>query len=363
MIMNNNNYISKYIHIVFAHDAKFSNSLVNMIRENSTAFYWPEHHFVFAHETPYKEFSDYDNMTLDTSNDNLYIRYADRCKWIISHGCETTVHLLTTPIAIRKKIIYRYWGGSRTTGLTLDSKNPLINIYRYIKISLFRHYIGSFAAIGVANVVDVLDMSRVMNYDRYYVLPYIDREMVNLVTKYKDMKIENNSIPIILVGHRGTSENNHIAIIEKLKPLVKEKRIRLLVPLSYGNAEYILHVKNHINSLNLPNIDVLDELLSLNEYLDLLKRVDIAVFDGVTSYALGNISFLLTFNKNIYLSSKGIISAAFDKYKIHYNCIDDLENLESNLARDCYDNSNSILSIKNINSSISLWMKLFETFN
>lgn len=361
--MVNNNYISKYIHIVFAHDAKFSNSLVKMIKENSTVFNWSDHHFVFAHEIPYKEFSDYDNMTLDTSNDNLYIKYAGKCMWIISHGCETTLHLLRTPIGVRRKIIYRYWGGSRTTGLSLDSKNPITNLYRLLKIKLFRRYVGSFAAIGVANVVDILDMSRIMEYERYYILPYVDREMISLVVKYKNMKLENNRIPVILIGHRGSAENNHISIIEKLMPLVRSGKVSLLVPLSYGNKEYISQVKEYINRLQLSNIEILDKFLTLDEYLYLLRKIDIAIFDGSTSYALGNISFLLTFNKRIYLSKDGIIAKTFDKYNIHYFPIDKLHNLQYNLKENFFDNSKSVISFKDMNSSIALWIKLFEKFN
>ena len=134
---------------------------------------------------------------------------------------ETQVNTILTPRHIRKKIIYRYWGGSRTTGLRPNIKHPISFIRQNIKIFIFKRIMESFAAIGVANNVDIADLSRKLSCrTRYYFLGYPSREksmaLKKAIKENKNRVIENQKIKVLL-GHRGKPEGNHIKNLERLK--------------------------------------------------------------------------------------------------------------------------------------------------
>lgn len=367
--MNKQREFYKYIHLIYAHDEKFVMHLLKTFNDKDAGFKIDDHLFVVCVSELYEVLKVFPNVILDNSKKNLYLKYAKHCSWIISHGMETQVNTILTPRHIRKKIIYRYWGGSRTTGLRPDIKHPISFIRQNIKIFIFKRIMESFAAIGVANNVDIADLSRKLSCrTRYYFLGYPSREksmaLKKAIMENKNRVIENQKIKVLL-GHRGKPEGNHIKNLERLKKY-DSNLFDIYIPLSYGDEEYIDKVKKYVYENNITNVIIIEDFIPFDKYVGFLAEMDICLFDGETSYALGNISMLLALEKTIYLSKDGILKIAFDLETIPYRLIEDIGNLSFKefSFKFIYNSDNYSLATKgDYQQSVNRWKKLFEDFS
>ena len=367
--MNKQREFYKYIHLIYAHDEKFVMHLLKTFNDKDAGFKIDDHLFVVRVPELYEILKGFPNVIFDNSKRNLYLKYAKHCSWIISHGMETQLNTILTPRHIRKKIIYRYWGGSRTTGFKPNIKHPLSFMIQNIKIFVFKRIMESFAAIGVANNVDVADLSRKLSCTtRYYFVGYPSREkciaLKKTIEKNKKRVIKNEKVKVLL-GHRGKPEGNHIKNLDRLKKY-NSKLFDIYIPLSYGNEEYISKVKEYIYENAITNVIIIEDFLPYDKYVEFLSEMDICLFDGETSYALGNIAMLLAFEKTIYLSKEGILKRAFDLEKIPYRIIEDIDNLnfEEFSSKLIYNSDNYSLTTRgDYQQSINKWKKLFEDFN
>ncbi len=64
------------------------------------------------------------------------------------------------------------------------------------------------------------------------------------------------------------------------------------------------------------------EFMKFEDYVIFLSQIDIAIFDGIGSYALGNIEWMIEMGKTIVLNRYGVIKKAFDENCIPYVCSD-----------------------------------------
>jgi len=361
----------KYIHLLYCHDLKFCESFIKTIQGSEGEFDIAEHAFITPNKNVFDDLNvvRYKNIFYDNSGKNLYIRYASHCEWIISHGLDDSYRVILTPKKIRSKVLYRYWGGSLTTHLKLNKKKPIQYLKNYIKIQLFRNVMESFAAIGVANNVDVLDFNKLCTGIKYYRMPYADKEMIqsriDIMRKIETEQFRKKESAWILLGHRGKEEDNHINILKMLGRF-DSNQIRIIIPLSYGDKDYIDSVCEYVQRNNINNVDIIKAFLPYEEYVKLLSTIDIAIFDGFTSYALGNIALVLALKKKIYLNKKGVIREAFDMDAIPYSCIDDIKEMSFEEFVDPInypDNlDSSLISSMDADYAIKAWKIVFTDF-
>lgn len=104
----------------------------------------------------------------------------------------------------------------------------------------------------------------------------------------------------ILVGNSADPSNNHFEIFQKLTAF-PGTNFELFVPLSYGNDGHALSVieagiKQFGNKLK-----PLQQFMSFESYKQLLKSVDIAIFNHKRQQGLGNIVQLLANGKKVFL--------------------------------------------------------------
>ena len=268
--------------------------------------------------------------------------------------------------AIKSKILYRYWGGSRTSHFKFEQPISLKVIYKYVKFRLFKHALESFAAIGITNTVDEIDLGRVSSELKYYYLPYASRyEWLSKIYEAYRLKPEKKEKINVLLGHRGKSEGNHIELLKKL--MKYNTYINIYIPLSYGNKDYISEVKKYVSQLNDPCITVISDFMKPEDYARLLCKMDIGIFDGVTSYALGNISMMLECHKTIYLKENGVIAQAFRKENIPYKNIENIGRVDVDEFIACFpegdfDDRNMKLMPVSKNSMEERWSRVFEDF-
>lgn len=123
----------------------------------------------------------------------------------------------------------------------------------------------------------------------------------NLYNKYTlEICDKPDSKHVILVGNSADSSNNHIEVFIKLEKF-KDRNIEIICPLSYGNEEYrkevILKGKAIYGDKFVPII----HFLPFHEYLKLLARVNIAIFNHNRQQGMGNIITLLGLEKKVYI--------------------------------------------------------------
>lgn len=104
----------------------------------------------------------------------------------------------------------------------------------------------------------------------------------------------------IQIGNSAYSRNNHFDAIDRVAQFA-DSEIEVIAPLSYGPPEEANKVaaygKARLGDKFVPILD----FLPLNEYLELLESIDIALFNQTHQQAMGNIINLLGMGKTVYL--------------------------------------------------------------
>lgn len=310
----------KFIHIFWGEDLKFTPNFVETINDPEAGFDVNEHLFVSRGPKLYAVLKKYNNVIIDTTSSIMINKYAPQCQALILHGLPSVREILFSKNKYKRKTICRSWGGNR---IIKEYRGTLFNnIITYCEnmfVKLFFNFrFGKFRALGVGNIVDEIDIKKInpqiklITFDGYS--PKSD--ITELELESRRIK-ETNGVTNILVGHRGTKGENHIAILEKLRKFENE-RIAIYLILSYGDRHYINHLKEKIKEKGYKKIEIIDEFMSSQDYCKFLNTIDIAIFDDLRSTALGNISKLLMLKKKIFLNANGVIAKGFEIEKIPY---------------------------------------------
>lgn len=184
----------------------------------------------------------------------------------------------------------------------------------------------------------------------------------NLYKEYNYNKSSKQASTVyIQIGNSADISNNHIEVFEKLK-IYKNEDIEIICPLSYGDKKYIeMVIKEGKKIFGEKFIPVL-KFLPKEEYLKLLDKIDIAIFNHKRQQAMGNIITLLGLGKKIYIRNN-ITTWQF--------CLDhglkvfDLNGSLSNLF-DKMDESTKQKNIENVKRQFSEeklikdWKKIFR---
>jgi hypothetical protein len=110
---------------------------------------------------------------------------------------------------------------------------------------------------------------------------------------------EKNTINI-QIGNSADSSNNHIEILDKLKPF-KGENVLINCPLSYGDSEWAKYVSQYGRDIFGEKFISLTSMMPYEQYMQWLSNIDIAVFAHNRQQGLGNIVVLLGLGKTVYL--------------------------------------------------------------
>ena len=172
-------------------------------------------------------------------------------------------------------------------------------------------------------------------------------------------KKEDNYI-YIQVGNSASYTNNHIEIFNKLIKY-KSSNIKIICPLSYGENEYresiIKYGEDIFGDKFIPIID----FLPLDKYLNILSKIDIAIFNHKRQQAIGNITTLIGLGKKVYVRSD---ISTWEFCKSHnlkvFDSSSNLNNLLEKLSE--LDTENNKLNIKKYFSEVKLKKDLEKIF-
>ncbi|RYG50535.1 MAG: hypothetical protein EOO01_10505, partial [Chitinophagaceae bacterium] len=119
----------------------------------------------------------------------------------------------------------------------------------------------------------------------------------------------------IYLGNSASLPNNHLDALYALEHF-KEKDIKVICPLSYGNDGYGDHVSEIGQKLFGDKFLSLRNFMPLTDYLDMIRNLDIVVMYHNRTQAAANIFAFLRMGKKVFLKSESTIYLLAQKHGI-----------------------------------------------
>lgn len=158
---------------------------------------------------------------------------------------------------------------------------------------------------------------------KYLPFPIYSLEKVIHTDDHKNTVIsKENFQKKIFVGNSGHPTNNHLDILNLIKEFDNEK-INVYVPLSYGNREYIKHICAIGNSYFGKRFHPLLNHLNLQDYSDLMNRMNIFVFNSYRQQGIGTIVQAFWSGGKVFLSNNNITSSYYKDQGLNFFSIED----------------------------------------
>ena len=107
----------------------------------------------------------------------------------------------------------------------------------------------------------------------------------------------------ILIGNSGHKTGNHIDVFERIKKMGIIDR-KIIVPLSYGNTDYIKNIVNEGDKLFACHFQPLLEFLPIKEYNNKIASCGVAIFNNKRQQAIGNTIAIIWLGSKVFLSNK-----------------------------------------------------------
>lgn len=308
----------KIIHIMPHESILYNGGIIKMINDNPNIFKQEDHLFVIANQRVYEEYKDYSNVKLEQricSNVKILEKYIKESKYVFLHSNPIKTHnLLRLKRKNLSKIIWCIWGHDlyenrleiKTTYQKI--RKFIVNIIKFIPNKIRKSKIKQFYAIGIGFQYDAIEVKRKYGNDmRIVMAPYgYKKENKKIIDKIIEQTSPKEYIRI-MVGHSAFPFLNHITILKQLAKY-KDENIRISLVLAYGSRDYAKIVKETAIQLFEPDkLEIIENMMSQEEYIHYLSTVDICILDYKHQAALGNIYMLLYMGKKLYLNENGII--------------------------------------------------------
>jgi len=226
---------------------------------------------------------------------------AMRAKKVIFHGLFDTKAILSLYANkwMMSKSSWVIWGGGDLDEKRHETNNIFNTIKRKVKGS-FAEYI-TYIKEDYDRCVEFYaargKLTECLMYESNVIPSSID------LTVRSDNK-QNNEPTRLLVGNSADVENNQIEILKRLEQY-KSENVEIYVPLSYGlkpwAPNWIDEVCRYGRATFGSKFIPLLNFMSLDEYRDLLGRIDVAIFDHKYQQAMGNTIYLLGIGKKVYI--------------------------------------------------------------
>ncbi|MDY0274472.1 MAG: TDP-N-acetylfucosamine:lipid II N-acetylfucosaminyltransferase [Desulfomicrobium sp.] len=321
--------MSKIIHI--GDNNEFIPPFIEFIKDN---FDFQKHHFHLrsgmAEVVNYTNVSVYEHTVLKGLKYYiLALIKMHRADKIILHGLfdiKLVFFLALTPWLL-KKCYWVMWGGD-----LYQYKFGKKNKYWWCGEFFRRRVIKNIANL-VTYIKGDVELAR-----RWYQAQGVHVECLMYPSNiFKDYQLEKkvSEVTTILVGNSADPSNNHSEILHKLIEF-KDRNIKVITPLSYGNQAYAKQVITEGKKLLGNRYQALTKFVPFEKYLEILAQVDVAVFNHKRQQAMGNTITLLGLGKKVYIRSE------VSQWKLFKNLgivVHDVEKLNKTLFSDTKKNN------------------------
>lgn len=342
---------------IFNDQKKFSKGYFEMLSKNNfdlsenILFHYGKKDNYFKEKFNIKTF--FISSYFSLFNNVRLLKYLFKANKIIIHSLASPFLLIYLALfkSIANKCVWIVWGKDLYFYYMLKKPKIHHKIYEYIRKKSF---------VNIRTIVTIIKEDYEV-LKSWYTVQGENIECNLLYPFALDNKLEipekRNAPYTILIGNSGSSTNRHIELFEKL---CKQNYniIRIYCPLSYGGSKkYIKNVIQKGKELFSEKFLPITKFMAINDYLKILKSVDIGLFNFKRQEGLGNIWTLMFKGKTVYLNSDTTTSMFFDRNNIKYNKLDDLENTDifSFTSEILINNQYNLQNIINESKSVAMW--------
>lgn len=320
----------KYIHIFYFQDSKsFNPKIVEFINKE---FNFNEHLFVTPHKNVYEAIKNYSNVFYySVKSEGAKARkadiinyFAEKCDWLILHSFCRAIEFYKIKKKYLNKIVWRSWGHDVNVFSYHNNYKDLIKSVIFNPI--WKSYILQFKSVGIANTCDLYNFKKLdESFDKrinFMLMPYPTNVSYADICDLRDKHIKKEKVNV-MVGHSASAADNHLEILKRLY-VYRNENIEIFVmwPYSHKNDYNRLQTIKEYAKVFDGRVTFVENYIDFKKYIQFLDDMDIVIFDGLSSYALGNIGLSISLRKKIFLNSKGVIRQAFDSDDIPYSCTD-----------------------------------------
>ena len=313
----------KYLHVMNYANYVISLNFIRFVEDN---FPTEEHTFLFWGEYN----SKYENIgtkceVIHTNISRDAEKLFSQAHTILLHGLvlytKQCIMCLLKPW-IMKKIVWIAWGGDLYGYKKAKSFSGIIkNATKVLFIKRLRGFVSIFdpdADFFRKNYVSRARIAKTGYPGGFYMESYKKTyQYISTEEKYRNGETIN-----IAVGHQADPILNHIRVLKQLLAY-KEENIQIYIPLSYGDMHNAENVEKFARENFGDKATVIKEIMPVNEYDQLLSKMDIAIFDTDRQIALGNINKYIHMKKKLYLSAGKVMHQYYSgKGVVVHDCED-----------------------------------------
>lgn len=155
-------------------------------------------------------------------------------------------------------------------------KNYLIDKMRMIKHwPLFKHFAAKVDYFCFWNIYDYQLLTKYVKTQAKFKF-YTHDGGIAVNNNFVDYK-KGNTGCVVQINHSASWDGNHLTVLKKIARIDNDRRLKLLIPLSYGKQSVVKEVENFIEKERL-NAEVLKAFLPIDEYYALTRKVNATIF-------------------------------------------------------------------------------------
>lgn len=303
----------KYLHIMTAANYTTVNGFTKLVNGH---FGTKEHFFVVRDvpANPAQSIGEFENVcwlpNAESTESGILFSYIARAEHVFWHSMgwqwKTQLKMLLHPAYMRKST-WIEWGADLFSWKRTDG-NP---VTRAIVNRIHRQW-----RTHVSSVVAIFPTDEKVYRDTFHAKTPVFHAMYSvyhpsLIDAQKPASPRTDGVLHILVGHSATPSCHHMEVLDSLAHF-KDEKIRLYIPLTYGEMDYAEAVKKKAVAIFGDKVHFLTENMPLWDYVHFLWDIDVAVFKVYRQIALGNICRLLYMTKKVYMPRGSLLYDFFD---------------------------------------------------
>ncbi|MDA7937831.1 TDP-N-acetylfucosamine:lipid II N-acetylfucosaminyltransferase [Pirellulales bacterium] len=151
---------------------------------------------------------------------------------------------------------------------------------------------------------------------RYHRLNYFSAEQTFA------LGVERFVGPDILVGNSATLTNNHVDLLEMLRPLELDGR-KIIMPLSYGDSDYAQKVINYARNIFGDRVHPLVQYMTPTQYLSAISSCGTVLMNHMREQGVTTISTALYKGAKVFLRNENTLRKFYSQLDIRTHSIQD----------------------------------------
>lgn len=307
---------------------------------------------------------------LEVKQKSEYIKKINSADKIIVHSLFYWKEIDAFSNSWKKKLCIVFWGGDLQQ-LVVKPKNSFLKLLRYyFEKKKMTNLISKSCAVAtlLSGDYDLLASCVNLNGKKAYTAMYLNSEYEPEAIYNKFFRNNTEKPWNILVGNNAAETNQHIEVFQALRKF-DIKDIRVVVPLSYPVSKdktYLKEVINKGKELFGESFVPLTDYMKFDEYVEILSKCRIAIFNNTRQQALGNIELMTLLGGKVYIRNDNVMWKEFVlKEKMKFYPFESIKSSSLNefIEYDVETQSKNVsLMIKYMSKTrfFSIWNEIFK---